>query len=215
MVDKFFEDEYPELAIAEKAMAKHEAMVSRGRAIITQIKNMGINENDTYAMNTFFEMYSLDDMKCYAAAKEYLERINNPVEEIVQKPIRTVKPDNHSVTQILPTIQPNNTVPQSALTLMDVLDTWIDLRSKIQVGDKAWSKASLKKYPPQIKIMIDVVGNPLAHEFTDIMLRDLYVPRIIMLPDRLNLKGVFQDKINGKDVRKPIEVKNALKLLKN
>ncbi len=83
MVDKFFENKYPELVIAEKEIAKHEARVSRGRAIITQIKNMGINENDTYAMDSFFELYSLQDMKCYAAAKEYLEEINNPKEEVV------------------------------------------------------------------------------------------------------------------------------------
>lgn len=39
--------------------------------------------------------------------------------------------------------------------------------------------------------MIEMVGNPLAHEYSLEMLRDFYKPRIMGLPDRVNLRGVF------------------------
>ncbi len=72
MAGDFFEKRYPELAKAENEINQHKMMVNRGDSILSQFEAAGIDENDTYAMDAFFEQYSGRDIECFLCCQRIL-----------------------------------------------------------------------------------------------------------------------------------------------
>ncbi len=200
MAGDFFEKRYPELAKAENEINQHKMMVNRGGSILSQFEAAGIDENDTYAMDTFFEPYTVQDIKCFYVAKEYYEGLkigNSRTTTPSTAPVATQTPLNSSVpTQ--PAIQ--STIPASSLDLRDVLDIWVEHNFVTKEGDEKWAISTRNKMAQQVGTMIDMVGNPLAHEFTDLILRDLYAVNITKLPPNYKSNPLFiKKKVKGED----------------
>ncbi len=74
-----------------KQIEDDEARIRHGSPIYKQWKVAGINENDIYAMDDFLAQYTLQDLECFVAAKEYYESINQPVQ---------IKPNSSSIKTV-------------------------------------------------------------------------------------------------------------------
>lgn len=176
MADDFFEKNHPELAEAEQDNSNHKNLVDRGRVILEEFRKSGIDENDYLAVDDFLQHYTVDDIKAFHIAKEYLESIQTPKVD--------TSPTNVPISPHL--------VGGSPIPLMEVLEKWIHYNTETRKGGKPWSNSSRKKFIPNVKLMIDMVGNPSANLFTKALLRDEFSNKLQLLPTSLRQRDLFK-----------------------
>ncbi len=198
MNDDFFEETYPALAEFERADIENDRKIKIGLSIIKEMKNLGIDEDDRLSFDSYFEGGKC--LECYHLAKDYKKAIKK-VKSLDNKPNIPVPAPQATPVVAQPPIQSSNTVEPSDLRLRDVMDKWVDFNMLKSKG-KRWSEATKKSYLPIVKLMVELVGNPLAHEFNEVMLRDKFVSKVTLLPMRLSNSRDFKDE-NGN--RLPLE----------
>ncbi len=167
-----------EMETWESELEDHKRMVDRGREIVEQFERSGIDENDYYAVEDFFQHYTTTDFKCFVLAKEYLESIKKQKES--HEPLRR-------------TVEQERTPEISGTRLSDIRDNWIHFNTEVRSVENRWKPASKKKFVSQVDIMIHMTGNPLAHEFKKNVLRDEFAVKLPLIPKSIKQRKIFRE----------------------
>jgi len=168
-----------------------ERMYFRGKSIAAQLTEDGVDTNNPYEVSRLIEELPDYDIKALALYENTLANLKEKESESTPVPVVPTRPPVSNVPSLPVTPQePSTGITPSTLRLSDVVEKWIHFNAKVRTK-KPWSKGSVKKYRPDVMMMVNMVGNPLVHELTDEMLRDLYEERLPSMPKSVGVKAIY------------------------
>lgn len=168
---------------AEQDIAADERMYFTGKSLSAQVEEEGIDLENAFERDNFFENLTDWEIKALAFYENY--QFEQPQAEFVAAAAPQAPPPlpNPSAPVI--------TVPPSNHRLSDIVDKWIHFNTKVRNQEKRWAVSSVKKFRSTVTMMVNMVGNPLAHELTKALLRDKYADLLPTMPKGIGNKKIY------------------------
>ncbi len=179
---------------AEREHAEDERLYFTGKSIAARVKEDGVDLDNPFERDNYFETLTDWEIKAFAFYENH---------QLEQQ--QTTEPQPVVPTLAIPPT-PTTGIQLSTLRVSDIVDTWIRFNTEVRSEETRWAPSSVKKFRSTVMMMVNMVGNPFAHELTKVQLRDLYAERLPLMPKGIGNKKIYHDdmKLIVDDDGKPV-----------